>query len=150
MIEKNLCLLQARDFFFNLATLTKYRILQVVSNFFIFQVFAFFGTTDAKNRSEISSRIFTEKITKVGPKIPPGPPRMGQKSRKIDRKSVPKGLEKRPATQKRSATGNGRHATAIGRVPIGPKPSRLSRVSTKASQAQFPYIKADIYCDCAN
>ena len=144
MIEKNLCLLQARDFFLNLATLTKYRILQVESNFFIFQVFAFWGTLDAKNRSEISSRIFTEKITKVGPKIPPGPPRMDQKSMKIDRKSVPKGLGKRPAIQKRSATGNGRHATAIGRVPIGPKPSRLCQPYPQVPQAQFPYIKAAI------
>ena len=141
MIEKNLCLLQARDFFFNLATLTKYRILQVESNFFIFQVFAFFGTTDAKNRSEISSRIFTEKITKVGPKIPPGPPRMDQKSMKIDRKSVPKGLGKRPATQKRRATGNGRHATTIGRVPSDSDPGGCPNLIPKSPRPSSRILK---------
>ena len=68
-MEKEGCFFTLACFFFNLATLTKHRILLVRSYIFIFQVFVFFGKTWTKNDPKIRYRKNIENIAQLGPKI---------------------------------------------------------------------------------
>ena len=70
-IEKNIDFFTPALLVFNLATLTKHRILQVRSYFFIFWVFAFFGKTLTKSDYKIRSWKIIEKMTQLGPKMIP-------------------------------------------------------------------------------
>ena len=81
-----------------MATLTKYRILQVRSHFSIFRDFAFSRRTCAKNHPKIRSRNRTVKIAQMGPKMYPEPPKNDPKFSEIGEKSVPESFGHPPAS----------------------------------------------------